>query len=161
MHKFKKLMREAVDKHLPDSKMEEISEVIAEHIESLDKEERHEMYFDLDIIINGDEISKEKAEHTVSEFEDYRGQRGGYWTYEQVASYLRSKGHDESKGDYSVACMYIVMNMQYSDYVRSIEKLTTDAAKIAEVCYCMACDFLDDVDAKDHKLKRYLYFVAD
>lgn len=160
MHKFKELMNEAVEKHLPREKMEKITDILACYLHDVDKDERHKMYFDLDVAINGWKLSEEQAKHSVEDMESEHC-KGEHWSCEQVEQYARTKGIDFNKEDFNKYELYWAMNMAYHDYYGIIEKYTTDTSKTTEFYYDLAMDFLDDEDAKEGKVKRYIYFIAD
>ena len=160
MHKFKELMEEAVEKHLPKEKMEHITDILAEYLHGIDKEERHKMYFQLDVAINGWELSEEQAKHSVEKMES-EDSKGEHWSCEQVEQYARNKGIDFAKEDFNKYELYWAMNMAYHDYCGIIEKYTVDSNKTTEFYYEIAMHFLDDEDAKEGKVKRYIYFIAD
>lgn len=157
MQTFKRLMQKAADKNLPTEKMLEITDIIGMSLHDLPKESKEEMYFDLDIAICGDEMSREDAEDYVEDFKNEDGTEGAHWSYEDVEKYLRTKGTHA----HTTAQMYIVMNMLHSDYYPVIENLTSDITKQTDAYYQMACKFLNDIDAKKHKLKRYKHFISD
>lgn len=157
MHKFKKLMQKAADKELSKEKMLALTDVIGDAVHELPEDAKDEMYFELDLIICGDELSKEDAEHYVANMCNEDGSEGEHWSYEEVEKYLRNK----SSRTHSVEKMYVVMNMLRSDYYPVIENLTSDVTKQTESYYQMACKFLDDEDAKDNKLKRYIHFISE
>jgi hypothetical protein len=86
-----------------------------------------------------------QAECAVSMMTNKDGTKGEHWTWDQTTDVL----HKHSL-DYSEACWYVTLNMIYSDYASSGFNL--------ENYVNLACDFLDDTDAPDHKMK--VYWVA-
>lgn len=157
MHKFKKLMQKAAEKELSKDKMLALTDVIGDAVHELPDDTKDEMYFELDLIICGDELSREDAEHYVSGMYNEDGSEGEHWSYDEVDKYLRNK----SSHAHSTEKIYVVMNMLRSDYYPTIENLTSDVTKQTESYYQMACKFLDDDDAKPHKLKRYMHFISE
>lgn len=161
MRKFKKIVDDAMDKKLPREKIDEMLECVGMALHGLSEKERHELYMDLDVIVNGWKLDREQAEHYVSEMENKDGTDGGHWSYGQVEAYCSSKCLNFNNYDFCLADMYWAMNMERSDNYGIVEKLTSDTNKITEFYYELAMNFLDDKDAPEGKAKRYIYAMKD
>lgn len=89
-------------------------------------------------------ISKDEAVKIVRAMEPY----GQKWSYNDVEKYLTEKGIEGQTCDY-----YLCMNMAYNDYhdTASMYSLENDT----EFYFSLAKDFIDDPDAKPHKIAKY------
>lgn len=89
-------------------------------------------------------IPKEEAESIVRNMRP----RGQYWSYDDIKGYCESKGITDDIVDY-----YLVMNMMYNDYYSTAA--TYGLQKDAEFYFSLAKDFIQDPDAKPHKVEKY------
>lgn len=89
-------------------------------------------------------IPKDEAEKIVRNMKP----RGQYWSYDDVANFLKDKGITTDIVDY-----YLVMNMAYNDYYSTAA--TYGLQKDAEFYFSLAKDFIQDPDAKPHKVSKY------
>lgn len=89
-------------------------------------------------------ITKEDAEKIVRNMSP----KGQYWTYNDVKEFLKSKGIEGHDTDY-----YLVMNMVYNDYYRTASLYGVQ--KDVEFYFSLAHDFIEDQDAKPHKVAKY------
>lgn len=162
MEKIKKLIEKSMDMHLPREKVDEVVDVMISYLYHLDKCYIKKMYMELDVAINGWKLDREQAEHYVSKMENKDGTEGQHWSYEQVEQYIKSKGMDLSKYEFSMCDLYWAMNMVYSDNYGIVEKMTSDVNKITDFYAELALNFLDDDDApRLGKAKRYIYAMKD
>lgn len=89
----------------------------------------------------------------VDSMQNADGTHGGHWTMEQTEQ-VRKKNNIECDS----AMFWAAMNMMYSDYCEAIGKA---GASSADLYAYMAKAFLDDKDAKPHKLARYYHHIAE
>lgn len=69
------------------------------------------------------------------------------WTMLQTTAVMNQKGYHHKPCEF-----WAVMNSLYSDYGKTMQKYNAD---IPEIWAELAHDWLDDVDAVDHKVGRY------
>jgi hypothetical protein len=72
---------------------------------------------------------------------------GQRWSMDEIAEYLRGRGIMEH-----IKCYYLVMNMMYNDYSRTARQYNLD---VPEFYFDLSYDFINDVDAKKHKVEKY------
>lgn len=74
--------------------------------------------------------------------------KGQHWGYNEVESVCVDHGVTEDITDY-----YMVMNMMYNDYYSTASRygLQNDL----DFYWSLTCDFINDPDAKPHKVARY------
>lgn len=89
-------------------------------------------------------ISDDKAKEIVRSMRPY----GEKWTMETIESFLRSK-----RNAFEIVSWYLVMNMMYNDY-RSTASMV-GMSEDTEFYYSMSKDFIEDEDAKKHKVEKY------
>lgn len=89
-------------------------------------------------------ISKDEAVKIVRAMEPY----GQKWSYNDVEKFMEEKDCDGSVCDY-----YLCMNMAYNDYHETATMYGVESD--AEFYFSLAKDFIDDPDAKPHKVARY------
>lgn len=117
-----------------------------------------EMYED---DMEGDYVGEEDEQHELTEREAKQftqrlkntdGSTGAHWTMEQVEPLRISICPDCTK-----ARFYAAMNMMYSDYADVFRRIGQDRP---EVYAHMTKAFLDDEDAQDMKIERYIKHIA-
>lgn len=124
---FKKLMKQSL-KSSPE-KMEEITDVIGCYIEKHDDTE--ELFYKLDIIINGDVFSEEMAEKAVSFFVDNKtGNHGPFWTRSQTDTLMSKLGVNMPHTNF-----YVLANRVYSDFSGFV-----DDSMLKELVHAKAVD---------------------
>lgn len=89
-------------------------------------------------------IPKDEAERIVRNMKP----RGQYWSYSDIEEFLKGKGITTGITDY-----YLVMNMAYNDYYSTAAMYGLQ--KDAEFYFSLAKDFIEDPDAKPHKVSKY------
>lgn len=98
-------------------------------------------------------MTKHFAEEWVSHMKNVDGTHGGHWTMDQAEQVRAQRGFDCDPVQFWAA-----MNMMYSDYCVAAKKA---GANTVDFYADMARAFLDDKDAKPHKMARYMKYVAD
>ena len=97
-------------------------------------------------------LTKNQVTCWVASMENADGTHGGKWTLEQT---------EQARKQRNIECdplmFYAAMNMMYSDYCKAAEKVNAGSADFYAY---MAKAFLDDKDAKPHKLARYYHSIA-
>lgn len=122
-------------------KMDEVYYKMADCLKDYNKEWYDKFYEEAEDIIY--EIADEHARQIVGVMQPY-GQR---WSMEEVEDILHSKGimgHTK--------CYYLVMNMMYNDYSRTARQYNLD---VPEFYFDLSYDFINDTDAKKHKVEKY------
>lgn len=94
------------------------------------------------------EIEPEKAKQIVIAMKPF-GQR---WSMEEIKEYLKSRGISEK-----IKYYYMVMNMMYNDYARTAKQYNLD---VPEFYFDLSFDFINDVDAKRHKIEKYFVEIV-
>lgn len=94
------------------------------------------------------EIEPEKAKEIVIAMKPF-GQR---WTMEEIKEHLKTRGISEK-----INCYYMVMNMMYNDYNRTAKQYNSD---VPEFYFDLSFDFINDVDAKRHKVEKYFMEIS-
>lgn len=89
-------------------------------------------------------IPKDEAERIVRNMKP----RGQYWSYTDIENFLKDKGVTTDIVDY-----YMVMNMAYNDYYGTAAAYGLQ--KDPEFYFSIAKDFIQDPDAKPHKVSKY------
>ena len=140
--------REMID-HIIDSDnredMIELKIALDELMHELEKEDHH--LFDKtinkleDIIYN---ISDDEAKHIVHSMKPF----AEHWSWDEVKNYIEQKGIYKYYTKY-----YLVMNMLYNDYYDVA--VNYGHANDPEFFYELANAFINDVDAKPHKVDKY------
>lgn len=141
MAHFKPVLQAAMDKGYLDEMMDCVEEV-------MDRIKRTDPQFHDEVMRKAEELAYkipvEEAEQIV------RGMRpkGQYWSYEQIKDFVAGKGITKD-----CVSWYLVMNMKYNDYYNTAKQygLQNDV----EFFYSLAKDFIDDPDAKPHKVEKY------
>lgn len=143
MTEFKSLVKEyAADSDTRT--MEMLTDKIDHFVEKVmerDKELAEHFIMKVDLLLNP-HFTKHSAEYAVSRFENKDGSIGQHWNYDQTTSVMKSKGYDFHEADW-----YVCLNMIWSDYYKS--------GRSDDVYIELACDFLDDPDSPDGKMKKY------
>ena len=125
-------------------------------------EKMNEVYYEMaDWIKNHDanayETFVDKAEDVVYDIDSSKAQGivammtpyGQRWNWDEIRTFVMDRGVPE----YDVCKYYLVMNMCYNDYRRTAEKYGLDRP---DFYYDLAWDFINDDDAKSHKIAKYL-----
>lgn len=97
-------------------------------------------------------LTRQAAEQWVSNMENVDGSTGGQWTMEQTEQVRKQRGFDLDPVQF-----WATMNMMYSDYFVVAKKNGTNTV---DFYADMSRAFLDDKDAKPHKLARYVEYIA-
>ena len=122
--------------------MDEIYYKMGDYLKNNNPEWYDKLYKEAEDIIY--HIGDEQARQIVGLMQPY-GQR---WSCEEIREYLKTKGiMDHTK------CYYLVMNMMYNDYARTARQYNLD---VPEFYFDLSYDFINDVDAKTHKVEKYL-----
>ena len=98
-------------------------------------------------------LTREQIISWVSAMENADGTHGGKWTLEQTERVRKQRSIDCDP-----LMFYAAMNMMYSDYCKAVEKVNAGSADLYAY---MAKAFLDDQDARPHKLARYYCHIAE
>lgn len=102
-----------------------------------------------------EEITMEQAQTWVDHMDNADTSRphGGRWTYSDAAEL----GHKLGVPDGQMIAFYAVLNMIWSDYGPVI---SAAGINTPDFYGKMARAFIDDKDAKDHKVARYMHAIA-
>ena len=122
-------------------KMDEVYYKMSDFLKDYNKEWYDKFYEEAESIIYY--IDEDCARKIVGAMLPY-GQR---WSMEEVTEYLRGKGIMEH-----TKCYYLVMNMMYNDYARTAKQYNID---VPEFYFDLSYDFINDPDAKKHKVEKY------
>jgi len=122
-------------------KMDKIYYDMADWLKENNKEWYDKFHEEAEDIIY--EIDENKAREIVMGMLPY-GQR---WTMDEVKNVMHSKGVNEK-----AICYYLCMNMAYNDFSRTARQYGLD---VPEFYFDIACDFINDTDAKKHKVQKY------
>lgn len=87
-------------------------------------------------------ISKDDAKRIVKEMRPY----GERWSYEDISDYVKARGEED------FTTYYIVMNSMCNDYYKTASEYGMDKA---DFYFSLARDFINDPDAKPHKVIEY------
>ncbi len=98
-------------------------------------------------------LKKDQIVGWVGAIKNADGTHGGHWTMEQTEQARKQRSIDCDPVEF-----YAAMNMMYSDYCKVAEKV--GASSVDFYAY-MAKAFLEDKDARPHKLSRYYRFIAE
>lgn len=98
-------------------------------------------------------LTKDAALEWTCHMKNEDGTTGPHWTMEQTEQVRKQRGIECDQLEF-----YVAMNMMYSDYCKAAEK--ANASNVDLYAY-MAKAFLDDKDAKPHKLARYYHHIAE
>lgn len=98
-------------------------------------------------------LSKETALEWTRCMQNADGTSGPHWSMEQTEQARKQRSIDCDPVEF-----YAAMNMMYSDYCKVAEKV--GASSVDFYAY-MAKAFLEDKDARPHKLSRYYRFIAE
>lgn len=88
------------------------------------------------------QMDESEAEMIVRNMRPY----GEYWNRSTIDEYVSSQGENPCI-DY-----YLAMNMAYNDYKNTAQMMGVDTV---EFYFNIARDFLNDPDAKRHKIEKY------
>lgn len=123
-------------------KMNEIYYAMADWVRSRDMDAYNEFLNKAEDIVFC--IEPSMAQGMVAMMSPY-GQR---WTWDEIRTFIMDRGVPETE----VCKYYLVMNMAYNDYRRTAEKYGLDRP---DFYYDIAWDFINDEDAKSHKVAKY------
>lgn len=104
----------------------------------------------LEKIYHHDALTEEEAIEYVAHMRNKDGSTGAHWTMQQTTDYMKSHSGFEMLNP---NCFYVAMNMMYSDYYKPTR--TTDTYAM------LAKDFIEDTDAPQDKVKRYMKAMHD
>lgn len=99
------------------------------------------------------EMDEQTARHWVRKMRNADGTPSPHWQPEQVEPLRMQYCPDCGKWEF-----WATMNMLYADYGNVAKQMGVDKP---EYYACMAEAFLEDEDAKDNKLMRYMKAVAE
>lgn len=97
-------------------------------------------------------VTEVTAQKWVREFRNADGTTGPHFKMDQAEQYRNANCPECDRWEF-----YVAMNMMYSDYYETAKKFGADRP---EFYACMAKAFLNDPDAGDHKLSKYMECVA-
>lgn len=145
MSTFEKLMNCIYEKAGSYDKMTAAIEIVDDLFEEL-KQNSPKLYekYICDLEGLAYKITREEAEELVRDMQP----KGQQWSYSVIKDYIAQKGITTECTEW-----YLVMNMVYNDYY--------DTAKLfglqsdTEFFYSLAKDFIEDPDARPHKVERY------
>lgn len=99
----------------------------------------------VDLLLNP-HFTKETAKYAVSKMKNKDGTTGEHWSYETTSKVLKNKSYDHHDADW-----YYTLNMIYSDFYKQ--------GRSDDTYIELACDYIDDVDAPEDKVKK-LYLAS-
>lgn len=141
MGRYRELVSKAMDKgfaeeawHATDDIMSQLCKRYPEYYDQLISELERIAY----------RIPREQAERIVRSMVPY----GQHWSYDQVHSLLKSKSITENYVNW-----YLVLNMVYNDYMNTA--VMAGMQNDDEFYFSLACDFINDPDAKPFKVEKY------
>lgn len=143
MMTFQKL----IDKYIDDASDESMHKLthnmdcFVEEMREHNPEKVDNFLMKVDLVLNP-HFTKETAKYVVAKMKNKDGSSGEHWDYDTTSKVLENKKYDFKPCDW-----YYVLNMIYSDYYK--------AGRSDETYIELARDFLADVDAPEHKAKRY------
>lgn len=97
-------------------------------------------------------MTREMAEKWVQGMKGANGSKGQHWNMDQAKQIMSRYGYQADPVEF-----YVTLNMMKSDYTKAAQKMGVDKE---EFYAAMADAFLNDEDAKDHKLVRYCRAVV-
>lgn len=97
-------------------------------------------------------VTEVTAQKWVREFRNADGTTGPHFKMDQAEQYRSTNCPHCDRWEF-----YVTMNMMYSDYCEIAKKFNMDKP---DFYACMAKAFLDDPDASDHKLSKYMERVV-
>ena len=128
--------------------MKKLGDMLAEIIYST-KESHHELYekykIELYEMAYGKKINEEMAEKWVKGMQPI----GMHWTKEETTNAMQNLGYN-----FDIIDFFVVANMMYNDYYDLVKDDEELALKLAK-------DWLNDEDAKEHKLYCYWKYIID
>lgn len=111
---FVKLIKQSLK--FPPEKMERVTEIIDGYIEK--KDDKWELFYALDLYINGDVFVDEMAEKAVKCFVDSKtGAHGPFWTRSQTDALMSKLGVSMNSANF-----YVLANKIYSDYAGFVDE---------------------------------------
>lgn len=139
---MKKLLKVIHEKNIP---VEEVDALVADALELLEHSNPR-AYEEIGMKFKkmAYSIDRSKAEMIVHNMKP----KGQMWTFDQIQSFVQSKGIKDNYVNW-----YLVMNMCYNDYYNTAKHY--GYAGDAEFYYCLAKDFIEDVDADPFKVEKY------
>ena len=152
MRTIKKMMDEYAA--LSEHKRHEVWEIMEKYYADLDESDKKEMSYELAVVVYGECLTAEEAQHIVHKMHD-----GEHWTMDEVKSLASAKGVNFEKEHYSVGDLYAIMHAEYHNHHEFIHSLTPDQGRISEYTFKLAHGFLDDEHGKG-KARKYFHFVA-
>lgn len=144
MHRelLKKVAEKADAKDI--EKLSMIAEKGLDHLKECDEELYNKLECELYEIAYGKTISEEMAKKWVTSMKPY----GEHWNKETIDELIREKNIDVKPIDF-----YIVMNMMYNDYYKTLgDEDVIVYAKLTK-------NWLNDDDAKEDKLYDYWKYI--
>lgn len=98
-------------------------------------------------------LTKSGAEMWVRHMQNSDGSSGEHWDYNQTEQVRQQKGY---KCD--PVAFYATMNMMYSDYCQAARDI---GCNTVDFYAAMAKAFLEDADAPEDKIERYMEYIAE
>ena len=145
MNKFAILISKINKRSKDEKTMEDVTMILDDMFEKLKEVDKH-LYEDTllrleDIAYH---IDYDDAKLIVSKMEPY----GEKWDFDTIKGFIGNKGIDNHCIEY-----YLTMNMAYNDY-HSLAVMV-NKEEDAEFYFELAKDFINDVDARPHKVAKY------
>ena len=97
-------------------------------------------------------LTKSGAEMWVRNMQNSDGSSGAHWDYNQTEQVRQQKGYKCDQ-----VAFYAAMNMMYSDYCQAARDI---GCNTVDFYAAMAKAFLEDADAPEDKMERYIEFVV-
>ena len=98
-------------------------------------------------------LDERSAKEWVKSMEHVDGTKGEHWTMDQAVDMMEKKRYNVEPVEF-----YVAFNMMYSDYSKVAKKMGVDTP---DFYGCMADAFLNDPDAGDDKLVKYLDCITE
>lgn len=145
MSEFKELIAKISKKDSSPKQMEELTEIMDELFTELDM--AHPALYNKYMSRFEDiacRISEDKAREIVKNMKPY----GEKWGYNTIKDFTTSHGINDNYVKY-----YLVMNMAYNDFYETAKYVEKENDEM--FYFHIAHDFINDADAKPHKVEKY------
>lgn len=137
-----------------ETKEKEMADILlkaVKHLKNCDKSAYKEIEMDLYVLCYGHHLTDEICKEWVSCMVNEDGTKGEHWNIDETNSVARQYKIDLTK--HTPYEWYATLNMMYSDYYGAIPNDVSSYVRLAQA-------FLDDDDARSHKLFNYYMHIV-
>lgn len=99
-------------------------------------------------------LTREMADEWMAGLQNEDGTKGPHWTFEQVKQVMAQKGIS----NIDPICMWVVMNMMYSDYCKVFKKY--GVGDKLDFFVDISKSFIEDKDAGEGKVANYFHSIV-